>query len=237
MIFFRTRSYPAAQPATSLCFTHSQYFVLSLVKLLHNIFEFSLCSAFLWPYTSKNIFGIVKFWRHENQGSYFLEQKQPSSKFLSCLVYETSSCITCRYDLAESVYQLLKRKVDPNRKTRDGRTALDFANSSHIIQELLRHGATPDLESWKYHLPANCPGNPAKLAVKTFVVGNPGTGKSTLTKSLQTENKGLFSVVNRVVKVAGVDEKNRWGHSSWHWQRKIWPTHIVRLCWPKGVLC
>ena len=97
--------------------------------------------------------------------------------------------------------------MDPNRKTRDGRTALDFANSSHIIQELLRHGATPDLKSWKYLLPLNCPGNPAKLAVKTFVVGNPGTGKSTLTKSLQTENKGLFSVVNRVVKVAGVDEK------------------------------
>ena len=97
--------------------------------------------------------------------------------------------------------------MDPNRTTRDGRTALDFANSSHIIQELLRHGATPDLESWKYLLPANCPGNPAKLAVKTFVVGNPGTGKSTLTKSLQTESKGLFSVVNRVVKVAGVDEK------------------------------
>ena len=97
--------------------------------------------------------------------------------------------------------------MDPNCKTRGGRTALDFANSSHIIRELLRHGATPDLESWKDHLPANCPGNPAKLAVKTFVVGNPGTGKSTLTKSLQTESKGLFSVVNRVVKVAGVDEK------------------------------
>ena len=97
--------------------------------------------------------------------------------------------------------------MDPNRKTRDGRTALDFADSSRIIRKLLRHGATAPYNLWKDHLPANCSGNPAKLAVKTFVVGNPGTGKSTLTKSLQTENKGLFSVVNRVVKVAGVDEK------------------------------
>ena len=97
--------------------------------------------------------------------------------------------------------------MDPNHKTRDGRTALDFADSSHIIRELLRYGATAPYNLWKDHLPANCSGNPAKLAVKAFVVGNPGTGKSTLTKSLQTENKGLSSVVNRVVKVAGVDEK------------------------------
>ena len=99
------------------------------------------------------------------------------------------------------------RKVDPNSTTQDGRTALDFADSPHIICQLLRHGATLHLESWKYHLPSNCPENPATLAVKAFVVGNPGTGKSTLTKSLQTESKGLFSVMNRVVKVAGVDEK------------------------------
>ena len=97
--------------------------------------------------------------------------------------------------------------MDPNCTTRDGRTALDFADFPDIIRDMLRHGATAPYNLWKDHLPANCSGNPAKLAVKTFVVGNPGTGKSTLTKSLQTENKGLFSVVNRVVKVAGVDEK------------------------------
>ena len=97
--------------------------------------------------------------------------------------------------------------MDPNRTTRDGRTALNFTNSSDIIRELLRRGANADYKLWRGHLPSNCPCNPAKLAVKAFVIGNPGTGKSTLTKSLQTENKGLSSVMNRVVKVAGVDKK------------------------------
>ena len=97
--------------------------------------------------------------------------------------------------------------MDPNRTTKNGRTALALTNSSNIIRELLRNGATADYKVWKDHLPSNCPGNPAKLAVKTFVIGNPGTGKSTLTKGLQTESKGLSSVMNRVVKVAGVDKK------------------------------
>ena len=97
--------------------------------------------------------------------------------------------------------------MDPNCTTRDGHTALNFANSSDIIRELLRRGATLDFKLWRDHLPSNCPCNPAKLAVKAFVVGNPGAGKSTLTKGLQTESKGLSSVKNRVVKVVGVDEK------------------------------
>ena len=97
--------------------------------------------------------------------------------------------------------------MDPNCTSHNGRTALDFANLHDIIRELLRHGATADYELWRNHLPLNCPCDPAKLAVKAFIVGNPGAGKSTLTKGLQTESKGLSSVMNRVVKVAGVDKK------------------------------
>ena len=95
--------------------------------------------------------------------------------------------------------------MDPNRKTRDGRTALDFADSSQTIRELLQHGATANYQLWKKHLPSKCPKTPAKPAVKTFVVGDPGAGKSTLTKALQTESKWLFSITNR--KVAGVNER------------------------------
>ena len=135
----------------------------------------------------------------------FSRTKRASFKVLSSLVNETSSCITCRYGLAESVSQLLKRKVDPNCTTRDGRSALDFADSPEIIRELLRHGATLNSKLWKKLLPSKCPKNPAKPAVKTFVVGDPGAGKSTLTKALQTESKWLFSITNR--KVAGVNER------------------------------
>ena len=151
---------------------------------------------------------MTEFWRLENQGSCLLETKGASFKILSCLVSEISSCITCRYGYSEVVSHLLKnKKVDPNRTTRGGRTALNFANSSDIIRELLRHGANADYKLWRDHLPSNCPCNPAKLAVKAFVVGNPGTGKSTLTKGLQTESTWLSSVMNRIVKVAGVDKK------------------------------
>ena len=95
--------------------------------------------------------------------------------------------------------------MDPNRTTRDGRTALNLTDSSDIIRELLRHGATLEIKLWRKHLPSNCPKNPAKPAVKTFVVGDPGAGKSTLTKALQTESRWLFSITNR--KVVGVDER------------------------------
>jgi len=76
-----------------------------------------------------------------------------------------------------------------------------------IIRELLQHGATPDYQLWSRHLPSNCPQQPAPQAVKAFVVGDPGTGKSTLTKSLQTESNVLSYVANRVSKVSGVDQK------------------------------
>ena len=95
--------------------------------------------------------------------------------------------------------------MNPNYTNTNGRTALDFADSSDIIRDLLRHGATLDFHLWRKHLPSKCPKHPAKPAVKTFVVGDPGVGKSTLTKALQTESRWLFSIMNR--KVVGVDER------------------------------
>ena len=95
--------------------------------------------------------------------------------------------------------------MDPNCTNSNGLTALDFTDSPDIIRELLRHGATLDFKLWRKHLPSKCPKRPAKPAVKTFVVGDPGAGKSTLTKALQTESRWLFSIMNR--KVVGVDER------------------------------
>ena len=56
-------------------------------------------------------------------------------------------------------------------------------------------------------LPSSFPAKPAQPVVKAFVVGDPGAGKSTLTKALQTENRGLSYIANRVLKVTGVDQK------------------------------
>ena len=40
--------------------------------------------------------------------------------------------------------------------------------------------------------------------VKMFVVGNPGVGKSTLTKALKTESRGISRLIHRFTKVSGV---------------------------------
>ena len=98
-------------------------------------------------------------------------------------------------------------QLNPNSTTKSGETPLSLADKAAIIRELLKHGATPDYQVWSRHLPLNCPKQPAQQAVKTFVVGDPGAGKSTLAKSLQKEGNVLSKFANRVSKVSGVDEK------------------------------
>ena len=49
--------------------------------------------------------------------------------------------------------------------------------------------------------------HPAQSTIKSFVLGNPGTGKSSLTMSLQTLSKGLSTLVNRFVQMTGIDVK------------------------------
>ena len=48
---------------------------------------------------------------------------------------------------------------------------------------------------------------PADMAVKMFVLGNPGAGKSTLVKSLQTEGTMFSRIKHRFTKVTDVDER------------------------------
>ena len=99
-------------------------------------------------------------------------------------------------------------QLNPNSTTKSGETPLSLANKAAIIRELLRYGATPDYQLWSRHLPLKCPKQPAQQAVKTFVVGDPGVGKSTLAKSLQKESNAVLSnIANRVLKVSGVDQK------------------------------
>ena len=87
-----------------------------------------------------------------------------------------------------------------------GETAFSIAKNPDMIRELLRHGATADYHLWSQHLSSNDPSNPTQPAVKTFIVGHPGAGKSSLTKALETESKGLSFITNRLSKVSGVDQ-------------------------------
>ena len=55
--------------------------------------------------------------------------------------------------------------------------------------------------------PEHFQNQPADMAVKMFVLGNPGAGKSTLVKSLQTEGAMFSRIKHRFTKVTDVDER------------------------------
>ena len=81
-----------------------------------------------------------------------------------------------------------------------------MVHSSRLIQLLLKYGARPEYENWDKYLSSEQ--HAAHKTTKAFVVGDPGAGKSSLTMSLKIESKGGLSLlVNRVVKMTGVDEK------------------------------
>ena len=102
-------------------------------------------------------------------------------------------------------FLISEAQCDPNVSNNDGQTPIQLTSDPYTIRELIKNGAnTTDMykdyghllgHSFKQQLP-----NPVKL----LIVGDPSTGKSTLTESLQNE-----SFINRIVKskVGGVSEK------------------------------
>ena len=71
------------------------------------------------------------------------------------------------------------------------------------IRLLLSSGAKPTS-----CFPSHLRDNPTDMAIKMFVLGNPGTGKSTFVKALSTEGQGFRSrIKHQFTKVRDVDEK------------------------------
>ena len=84
-----------------------------------------------------------------------------------------------------------------------GTPPLGMTDDPGVIRELIECGANP--EKILGELPKNCPKQSTELAVKVFVVGEKGAGKSTLTKALSLQKGILAYVVNWFAKVSGVD--------------------------------
>ena len=66
--------------------------------------------------------------------------------------------------------------------SKPGTPLLGMTRDPGIIRELIECGANP--EKILGELPENCPKQLTELAVKVFVVGEKGAGKSTLTKAM-----------------------------------------------------
>ena len=96
---------------------------------------------------------------------------------------------------------------DPNSAAHDGQTPLDLAREPEHIRLLIKFGATPNESSMRKCFPEHFENQPADMAIKMFVLGNPGAGKSTLVKSLQTEGAMFSRIKHRFTKVTDVDER------------------------------
>ena len=92
---------------------------------------------------------------------------------------------------------------------KDDKTLLNHTSDPSTIRELLRYGANPEdvYAEYSSHLPEHAPKQPPESAVKIFIVGDHGAGKSTLVKALEKEGSGFSRITGWLKKVTGVDEK------------------------------
>ena len=103
---------------------------------------------------------------------------------------------------------LIDCHCDPNCTTGGGVTPLAVAMETNIIRLLLQHGAVAtDLYKCREVLPHGLSMQPAQSTVAVFMIGDKGAGKSTLTKALMTEKKGISGLAAKQLKFGGVKEK------------------------------
>ena len=118
----------------------------------------------------------------------------------------TSVHIASQYEIPEVLRFLISEAYcDPNVRNNDGQTPIQLTSDPDTIRELIKNGAnTTDMYKDYGHLLGQSFMQQLPNPVKVLIVGDPSSGKSTLTESLQNE-----SFINRIVKskVGGVSEK------------------------------
>ena len=118
--------------------------------------------------------------------------------------------IICRNGHTEVVKYLLREgRCNPNAASKNGTTPLAVTPSKYpaVIRELLRYGAhtTNIYKHYGKQLPKGCPRKPTESAVKVFIVGKQGMGKSTLTTALKEEGGIMTYVMKRMRQVSGIE--------------------------------
>lgn len=104
-------------------------------------------------------------------------------------------------------YLVEHTNADFNCVTSDGQTAFDIIQSTDGISLLLSLGATPNFDLEEQHFPSYLRLDSGDMSIKMFVLGNTGSGKSTLSKSLKSDRKGFSRFKSRFIKVRNVDNQ------------------------------
>ena len=119
-----------------------------------------------------------------------------------CTIHSNGHTETVKYLLREG-------HCNPNATDKFGRTPLAVTLSVFpaIVRELIRHGAHASdiFEHYGKELPEGCPRKPTEAAIKVFIVGKQGMGKSTLTTALKKEGGIMTYVMKRVRQVSGIE--------------------------------
>ena len=119
-------------------------------------------------------------------------------------------CTIYRRGYTEVVKYLLREgHCNPNATSKGGRIPLAVTPSWRpaVIRELIRHGAHAAniYKDYGKELPEGCPRKPTESAVKVFIVGKQGMGKSTLTTALKKEGGIMTYVMKRMRQVSGIE--------------------------------
>ena len=119
---------------------------------------------------------------------------------------DTPVHLASRYKNPEALRFLISEaQCDTNVRNKYGQTPIQLTSDPDTIRELIKNGAnTTDMYKDYGHLLGHSFKQQLPNPVKILIVGDPSSGKSTLTESLQNE-----SFINRIVKskVGGVSEK------------------------------
>ena len=132
----------------------------------------------------------------KEQSTNSVEQTFLSAAFIITivLVYRSYS-----FSLETLEYLLKNQKMDPNQTTSSNKLPLQLVAENSFLKDkkqsavrlLLAYGAKPPYETWSQYLKVDGPQKPAEAYSKLFLMGDPGGGKSTLAKSLETEAEGF----------------------------------------------
>ena len=102
-------------------------------------------------------------------------------------------------------YLIEHTRADPDCVAANNQTVFDIIQSTDGIRLLLTLGATPNCSLDEQFFPSYLRQDSDDMSIKMFVLGNTGSGKSTLSKSLELDRKGFSRFKSRFIKVKGVD--------------------------------